>query len=573
MRRRLSLVGLVVLASTLGCFRAPPPPQVRPVKLAVVVVFDQLRGDYLERWRPLFVPDGFKRLMNEGAWFANCHYPYANTVTGAGHASILTGTSPYRHGIVANEWYQDGADAYCASTPRYDFVPPKKVDPPKLEVPKLEDVAKAIKKKTYAGNPTRMLSPTVADSLKEATGGRAKIYGLSMKDRSAVLPLGFSGGEAYWFENRFVTSTYYRETLPKWVQEFNASGTADRWFDQIWDRSRPDVDYVRYAGPDDVEGEGSPRTFPHAMSNGEKKPGSKYHNAVYTSPFGNDLLAEFTKTCVNVEKLGTHPDADLLVVSFSSNDAVGHAWGPDSQEVLDITLRSDVLMADLLKFLDAKVGPGNYSVVLTADHGVCPLPEVAAAKGLDAKRVAPAVLVRGAETFLQAAFGKAAEGEPEAGKALQWLEAVDPPFVYLNTRLIEAKKLDRETVSKALADWLLTQDGIARTFTRGQLGGDVPATDEIGQMVKRGFRPDRCGDVVVVLKPYHFYSTGTGTTHGSPYPYDTHVPLLAYGPGIPGGRRTELVTPQHAAPITAALLGIAPPKDCDYKLPETLYRW
>lgn len=258
-------------------------------------------------------------------------------------------------------------------------------------------------------------------------------------------------------------------------------------------------------------------------------------------------------------------------MSFSPNDAVGHPWGPNSQEVLDVSLRADFVVANLLRFLDANVGAGQYSVVVTADHGVCPMPEVSKGQDIDAKRVPFVNVVRGAELFLHERYGKGANPLSGGKKAPQWLESVDPPFIYFNARLIEAKRLDREAVARALGEWMQTQEGIACTFTRGQLAGEFAPDDDLAQRMRKSFHPDRCRDVAFVIEPYHLLGSGTGTTHGTPYPYDTHVPLLAYGPGVLGGRRTEAVVPQQAAVLTANFLGI-PPRDCEYALPTTLYR-
>lgn len=590
--RCLFLALPVALAAAVGCFRATPTGTAKPVKLVVVVVFDQLRGDYLDRWRPLFGRDGFRRLQNDGAWFANCHYPFATTATGPGHAAILSGCSGDKNGIVNNEWYDRAAaeKVYCASTPRYQFVPGKK--------PVLDENGKPKKKQPEAGNPDRLLSPTVADSLAATTGGAAKIVGLSLKDRSSVLPLGHSRGTAYWFDNTFRTSTYYRETLPKWVQDFNAGGTADSFSGTEWTRLRDPALYDRFAGPDVAPGEAIDRhkkeqytaavaaarktgdpappepsfvAFPHPFGTA---PGSGYYGSVAASPAGNELLAAFTKACVAGENLGRNPTPDLLVVSFSSNDLVGHAYGPDSHEVLDITLRSDAMMADLLRFFDRTVGAGNYAVVLTADHGICPLPEVEAGKGRDAKRVPAAGILAAAEHHLGALFGAPTADPSKPGKKPRFIEESAFPSVHLNPRLLAAMKLDPGLVALELARWLPTQDGIAAAYTRAELLGEIPATDAVGKRVQKSFHPDRSGDVLVVTKPFYLLTEeyATGTNHGTPHAYDTHVPLIVYGPGVAGGRRSEAVTPQHAAPIAAAFLGVPPPRDCEYTVPATLTR-
>ncbi|MCU0704559.1 MAG: alkaline phosphatase family protein [Fimbriiglobus sp.] len=570
----------------------PPPLRANPeVRLVVLVVFDQLRADLIARpeWREHFGQGGFRRLQDNGAWFTHCHYPYAITATGPGHAAMLSGASPSRTGIVNNEWYdrREKSEAYCAGESRFELVPaPPKADP--------GEVASTRTFKT-AGSPRRMLVPTVADVLKTYTSGRGKVFGVSLKDRSALLPSG-SGATtrpdgAFWFDGRFVTSTYYADAVPEWVATFNASGRADRDFGKDWVRHRPDLDYDKLAGPDDGEGEGSGigqgRTFPHPMTGGKDKTGLpftnpkaagvKFYDALVNSPMGNELLLDFAKACIDAEQLGADDEPDLLTVSFSSNDLIGHTWGPDSHEVLDCTLRSDEILTRLLAHLDAKVGQGKYAILLTADHGICPLPEFAAkhperypdAAARSARRVPSKPMRDGAEKHLQAKFGP-----PRDGKAT-WIETVKPPYFYLDHARIKAKGLKAETMAEELAAWVRTYDGVAGAYTAAGLRESN--LDAMMEKVRLAFHPDRSGDVYVVLQPYLLIGDPdkdnklpTGTTHGAPQPYDTHVPLLVYGPGVKGGPRAEAVTPLHAAPIAAKFLGVPPPPAAMYTLPKTL---
>lgn len=590
--RRAALVSLLVLLGGLvaaghnrpaKAAQAAGRPEKPRVKLAVLVVFDQMRGDFLDKWKPLFGPDGFARLQADGAWFADCHYPYATTTTGPGHASILTGTCPDRHGIVNNNWYDRAAaaDVYCSASTRYKPVP---------EIPKAADDEgkagdkKAAPKAKAGGHPERLLSETVADVLKRLHGDKAKVFGLALKDRSAILPTGKRPDGVYWFDGRFGTSTYYADRVHPWVEAFNRSKPADRWLGKEWTKFRPDLDYAKYSGPDDGPGEGrgveakdgktvlwrQGKTFPHPTGKGAlNKP---YYDAVANSPFGNDLLVEFAKSCAVAEELGKDDVPDLLVVSFASNDLIGHTWGPDSQEVLDVTLRSDALMADLLRFLDEKVGKGNYVLAVTADHGICPLPEASAAKGIEAKRIDGKTLLAGAEKHLQATFGGDTPPAKEAKGKSAWIEAQSLPWLYLNQRFVKASGKTSAEVAKSLADYLVKQPGVARAVTRDQLGAGFGESDPIGRRMVRSYHPDRSGDVYLLLKPYHLFgqSLASGTSHGAPYDYDTHVPLLVYGPGIPGGKRTEAVTPQATAAIFARFLGVPAPKDADFPVPATL---
>jgi hypothetical protein len=285
---------------------------------------------------------------------------------------------------------------------------------------------------------------------------------------------------------------------------------------------------------------------------------------------------ELAKACVTAEELGSHDAPDLLVVSFSSNDPIGHAWGPDSHEVLDVTLRSDAIMAELLAFLDRQVGKDQYLLAVTADHGVCPMPEVSRAKGVApfAARVDHVEMRKELDAHLTKTFPAS---KPADGKPAKWVEeTVYFPWVYLNSRLVKAVGKPREEIAAEAARFLATptptRTGVARTFTHAELSGPISPTDEVALHVKRSFYPSRCGDVYVLLQPYCLASgpPGTGTSHGTPYTYDTHVPLLVYGPGIRGGERGESTTPQALASIFAKWLDVRRPKDAAFPIPETL---
>lgn len=552
-------------------------------KLLVLLVFDQLRGDYLDKWKDLFGNDGFRRVQKDGTWFTNCHYPYATTTTGPGHASMLTGTTPDRHGIAQNEWYdrKTAKIINCSESSRYQRVPPLPKVAPKdepLEEPKKSDTSPLVPtREKSAGMPDFLLAPTVGDALKEATGGRAKVVGLSFKDRSALLPVGKKADAVYWLDSTdgmIVTSSYYRDSVHPWVAEFNRNRIPDQWFGTQWTRFRTDIDYAKYSGPDQGVGEGigsrQGLVFPHAMHGGLKKPGNAYYTALFNSPYGNDFLFELVKTAIASEELGKDDVTDLLCVSFSSNDAIGHVWGPDSQEVLDVTLRSDRMMAEFLAFLDKHVGKGKYVLAITADHGVCPLPEFTAKSGTFAKRINPRKIFTAAEDYLTEKFNL---GKPlDAKGQLHWIEYANTQWVYLNQNLIEALGLKPAVVEKALAEFLEKQEGIDRAFTRTDLVKEFPDSDPIGQCVKRSYYSDRCGDVAIVVKPFCLLTTTTsGTSHGQPHAYDTHVPLVVYGARVKARTRKDAVTPQATAAIFAAAAGIQPPKMATYPVPDGLF--
>lgn len=567
---------LIFLGIPLVMFAQEPKP-----KLVVLVVFDQMRGDYLDKWRPQFGKDGFIRLQTEGAWFTNCHYPYSVTTTGPGHTSMATGTCPDVHGIINNTWYdaKRGASVNCSEDSRYMRIPPlPKKEPEKEPENKDKEKEPASNTPKAYGTPERSLAPTIGDALKAATGGKAKVIGLSFKDRSAVLPTGPKADGAYWLDNEdgmIVTSSFFRDAVHPWVAEFNKSRLAEQWYAKSWTHFRTDVDYKKLSGPDDVVGEGKGSkqgvTFPHLMDGGQKKITKAYYEALYNSPFGNELLLELVKIAIVKEQLGKDDVPDFLSVSFSSNDAVGHTWGPDSQEVLDTTLRSDVLMGQFLKFLDDTVGKGQYVLCVCADHGICPIPEVSAAKGMDARRFNTKQVLAEAELHLRKTFAP----QDDLFSRTKWIENTTVPWIYLNHKLIESKMLSAAKVTDELASFLNKQTGVTRTFTKAQFAKDFDRYDTYGRMMKRSYHAERAGDVGVQLRPYWIFGDEkypTGTTHGAPYTYDTHVPLLVFGTKVQPGSRSELVTPQTIASIFATALGIPAPAKAEFPTPTGLFK-
>ncbi len=527
-------------------------------RIVVVISFDQMRGDYPERWNSLLADDGLRRVGTDGVWYSNAHLPYACTSTGPGHASIATGVPPSVHGIIENDWYDraNGKRVYCATGERpYDRVP--------------SNSAAGSRSKDATGlSPERMLAPTMGDVLRTANK-KSRVFSLALKDRAAVLMGGKNPSGAYCFDTatgQFHTSTYYREQPHAWVSLLNSSKAADRWFGKNWDRLLDPLAYNRLAGPDDVIGEsidlkGQGRVFPHPLGNDQPEPGGKYYAQLEKSPFANELLWEFAKTCIREEQLGRGESPDLLYLGFSANDLIGHAWGPDSHEVLDVTLRSDRLVAEILAFLETTLGKDRFTLVITADHGVCLLPEVARSKHPDAARFSPSAELGPLNEVLDETFGGAEVGGGN------WVEAVDYPWLYLNRRSVAARGVPYETVEAFAAQWVGNRENHAAGYTRTKLAGP-PLADPLGRSIQLAFHPDRCGDVYALPKPYCIPSPGNGTTHGSPYSYDTHVPVFAVGYGVP--KLGKLDGPQSAlivAPIVCKALGIDPPKAVAEKSP------
>lgn len=548
-----------------------------PGKLVVLVVFDQMRGDYLSRWAKEFGQDGFERIKREGVWYSNVELPYACASTGPGHASIATGAPPSVTGIIENEWYNRAAAAsvYCAQPSRpYELVPP---------LANSDKEKKASRGSPLGFAPDQLLAETVADRLKAASGGKSKVVSLSIKDRTAVMMGGRKPDALYCFntlDGKFHTDAYYRERPHAWVEEFNAAGMSNRWFGQTWDRFEPKLDYKALTGnPNPAPGSGygvsQRHNFPHAMAEGATAVGPKYYEAVETSPYGNELLFELVKKAIAAEQLGKGDTADLLCVSFSSNDLIGHYWGPDSWEVLDVTLRADRMMAEFLKFLDESVGKDRYALVMTADHGVCPIPEQSREKG--ARRVMMEAGNNEIYTPLTAALTERYGGAPTA-----WFLGADDsernrlwPWIYLNYPALSARDLKPEQVAETVRDWLTGQPFIQAAFTRADIEAiDLQKVDpwSVPAKVKRAYRPDRCGDVIAAPQPGVLVTTyKSGTNHGTPHRYDDHVPVLAIGAGAPRlGQQSPKLSSLIVAPITCRLLGIDPPATALEKLPVSV---
>jgi len=469
-------------------------------KLVVAIAVDQFRYDYLLRFRAEY-KQGLDWLLTRGAVFTNAYYQHFPTVTAIGHSTFLTGATPSISGIVGNDWFDRETGKSVTSVS--------------------DEGVKILGGPGEGGaSPHRLLVSTVGDELKISGGGRSRVIGISMKDRSAILPSGHMADAAFWFDHKtgsFISSTYYFSELPAWASEFNAAHPADRYQGEHW------------------------------MSGHFDQMGEKLYNAVYDSPFGNELEEAFAERAVEAEKLGQRGVTDLLTISFSSNDAVGHALGPDSPEVHDISVRTDQVLGKLFQFLDAKVGMENVLVVMTADHGVSPVPEVNQARKMPGGRMPPRIVRDTVQTALAKKYG---EGN--------WISSPSEHSLYLNLELIHEKKLDRAEVNQAAAEAAMGIAHVARVFTREQLMHGAVLEDQISRRVMNGFYERRGADVYLLLEPYWMFSA-RGTTHGTTYSYDAHVPVIFMGPGIRAGRFDENIIVNDIAPTLATLLGIETP--------------
>ncbi len=561
MRRRtlLLLVLAVILVFNSAApaqRRTQPTVQKRP-KLVLLIAVDQFRYDYLERFGDLFGPNGFRRLMRDGASWTQSNYDHMPTYTAPGHGTMMTGAYPAESGIIGNEWLDR------ASGKRITSVSDESV---KLLGGQPNDAA---------SSPSRLMASTVGDELRLATNDRAKVIGISIKDRSAILPAGRHANAAYWFSwtsGTMVSSTYYFNQLPAWVTAFNAAKPADKYFGTKWDRLLPESEYTKRVGADNpswekVTATGDTNSFPHTITGGATTPGRAFYTALDYSPYINDFLLSFAQQAIVHEQLGQDDDTDVLTVSFSANDYVGHRFGPYSQEVMDVTLRTDRNIGTLLDFIDARVGLANTLIALTADHGVAPIPEHAAALGLGGGRVPFANVMGKIQATISARYNPQGKSpDPSADYLLRFNEGANTREwfinnnIYFNYDALRRDGVNLEEFSGVVVAAALTVPGIARAFSRLQLlRGATSITDPIERRALHGFYPARSGDVVMVAEPYKLIAETITATHGSPYSYDTHVPTIIMGAGVIPGRYLEPASPADIAPTLSALLRITPP--------------
>jgi len=528
MNFRLLLTSL--LTSLLTC-ALPLSSEAAPPKLVLAIIVDQLRYDYLERFHGQFTQGGFRLLTDKGAFLTFAHYNHAPTTTGPGHATALSGTPPAVHGIISNDWFDKRTlkMVNCVSDPGVTGV--------------------GIAESYGQRSPRNFIGTNFADELRLRY--HSKVVGISLKDRGAILPAGKRPAGAYWFDSHsgnFATSTYYLPELPAWVREFNERKRPQSFIGQTWKRL---LDPKLYEWPDDAAGEGvmpgeTMATFDHTVF---PSPLEGFETIVPT-PFGDQLLAEFALAAIDGEKLGAGPQPDLLCISFSSLDAVGHRFGPYSQEVQDMTLRLDRELAGLFSALDKKLGLANVMIALTADHGVAPTPEFAAEQGLGGGRIDPLALTADLLAKLSARFGP--------GKFLLVPRIVDGNL-YFDHDALREKQLPPEVVAGFIREWALSTGIFQAGYTRAQLL-DGLAPGLLGQRVLNGYNPERSGDIVLVYKPFTLPIPGkAGTTHGTPFNYDTHVPVLFHGTGFKPGRYADEFSVNDLVPTLCAALRMNEP--------------
>ncbi len=522
-----------ILALVLFCtFTVEAQQTIKRPKLIVGIVVDQMRWDYLYRFYDRYDANGgFKRMLNQGFTCENTLIPYTPTYTGCGHSSIYTGSVPAINGITGNYWWDRDQmrSVYCTE----------------------DKTVNTVGSTTSAGkqSPRNMLTTTICDELRIATNFKSKVVGISIKDRGGILPAGHSANAAYWYDGgvgKWITSTYYMNELPKWVNDFNAQKLVDKYYEKGWNTLYPINTYTQSTA-DEKSHEAKTlggNKFPYDM----KGYIGKDYGKISTTPMGNTLTAEFAKATLVAEQLGADDITDFLAVSFSSPDYIGHTFGPNSVESEDGFLRLDKELGSFLDFLDAKVGEGQYTVFLSADHGVAHTPEYMTENKMPGGRVFMSDITK----QLNAALNEKYNITP--------LVVYDDNYQFgLNHPKIDSAKLDAEDI----IDWIVARmskdSNFARIFSLEELN-EVPLPVTVRNMLNNGYYKRRSGDIQFLLKPNYIDAwSNTGTTHGLWNPYDTHIPLLWYGWGIKQGKTNRETYMTDIAPTIAALLRIQMP--------------
>ncbi|MBI1806397.1 MAG: alkaline phosphatase family protein [Ignavibacteria bacterium] len=530
------LFTILFVASSCGIAAQP--------KLVVIIVLDQFPYEYMTRFQPYFSKGGFNYLLEDGANFENAKYEHAYTKTAPGHAAIVTGVYSHLNGITSNRWYDRDK---------------------KRAVNCVDDETVRVLGNHHMGrSPRNLQTPTVGDLLREKTNFQSKVIGISNKDRSAILMAG-KRGTAYWIEDSvIVSSSYYMEKLPEYVTTFNTSGVFQKYFGKQWTEINASVaakvcddDDVPYEG--DIAGLG--RAFPHSMvGSNTSHITPSYYTAVEHSPFATEILLTFAQKVVIGETLGTRNVTDMLCIGISATDEIGHLYGPQSHEVFDVVLRTDSLMGDLFAFLEEKVGLKNCLIALTSDHGIPSIPEYLKKKNPkgDAGRFRLSDVIGRCTAVLDKVF--------EQTSGSRWVEQVIDSDIYLNRDLLKEKNIPLGPAMRVLKDSLPVSTPFAAAYTRDELDHSL-LLDHWGQMVAKSYYPSRSGDVMFVLKPYYI-NTGdnTGTSHGQPYDYDTHVPLIVAGKDIKQGTYQNEASPVDIAATIGALLGVKLSPDCEGRI-------
>ena len=508
-------------------------------KLVVGIVVDQMKMEYLYRFNDDFSEKGFKRLMRDGYTFHNMQYNYLPTYTGPGHASIYTGATPATHGIVGNEWFSRklGKERYCTE----------------------DDSVKTIGDGTKAEgqmSPKNLLSTTITDELRMTTNFKGKVIGMSLKDRGAILPAGHFANWAFWYSKTgaFISSTFYGEKLPDWVTQFNNEKHYLPYLNQNWELFKPIATYNESLHDDNpYEGKLYKSDKPVFPYNLKEMLAKNDAGIIRSTPFGNNLLAEFAIKAIEMEELGEDDNTDFLTVSFSSTDYVGHELGPRSMELQDTYLRLDQTIAEFLNYLDTTVGKGNYLVFLTADHAGAENAKYLNDNKYNVTNVLPKDIRTALKNFSTDTFGE--------DLVLNYSSF----NLFFNKEIIKTKGLELTKVKQAFKDFLMTQDQVKRVYTEDEILSNL-GNDANLNCIAKGYDVTQNGDLVILDKPGYIEYGKTGTSHGTIYSYDTHVPCIFYGWHIPKGETHDRKEITEIAPTLAQILKIPFPNGTECKV-------
>ncbi|MEO8149812.1 MAG: alkaline phosphatase PafA [Bacteroidia bacterium] len=532
-----SLISTIIVLNFCFGQKAQPKSTSQKPKLVVGIVVDQMKYDYVFRYWDKLGNGGFKRLMNEGMFCKETHYNYVPTYTGPGHSSIYTGTTPATHGIVSNDWFvrDSSKTIYCTE----------------------DKSVKTVGANDSLGwmSPRNLLTTTIGDELKISNTFKSKVIGVALKDRSSILPAGHSANAAYWWDGitgDWITSTYYMTTLPKWVSDFNTQKLAEKYFSQGWNTLLPINQYTESTADNSsyeglFRGEKTP-VFPHNIAD------SNSIDALRYTPWGNTLTRVFAEAAIDGEELGKDSITDMLTVSFSSTDYVGHKYGTHAIETEDVYLKLDKDLEEFLNFLDKKIGNQNILLFLTADHAAIPNPVFLADHKIPAGYFDSKPMIDSLKkTFIKYYADS------------NLFATFDNDQIYLNRKLALEKNIDLKLLQNNVAEFCAGFQGVHNTLTASQLN-EMEYTKGVNHLVQMGYNRKRSGDVIIELEPGLIEWLGkTGTTHGSPYTYDTHVPLWFYGGLIKNGTTSESIEITDIAATVSNLLNIEAPNGCNGK--------
>ena len=502
---------------------------VKSPKLLVGLVVDQMRYDYLFKYWDKLGQNGFKRMINDGYLFKNANYSYVPTYTAPGHATIYTGTTPSMHGIVANSWFDDafGISKYCVSDNQYNSIGTQTEEGEK--------------------SPRYMVVTTIGDEMKLMNNNHSKVISISLKDRSSVLPGGHKANASYWLskKGKWITSSYYMNKLPSWVEAFNTERPASFYLGKNWKPIFPIMEYEEsFSDDNDYEEthkwESSP-VFPHDFSNVSEEQG---YDLIKYTPMGNTMTKDFAIKAIKKEKLGSDKYTDLLAISFAPIDYIGHFYGPHSIEMQDAIIQLDVELELLFKYIDENIGKNNVLYFLTADHGAVNVPKYLMDQKIPSGYFDSKACIKLINAECNKDFG---------------IDSVVLNYtngqIYLAEDLIQYKKINLEDIKKKVVSIVSGFSGVSKIIASNNL----ESNDIWVQQVKKGFYKGRCGDLYIVLKPGWIHQQNKGTTHGSGYSYDTHVPLLFMGTNIKHGSSNQKVSIEDIAPTISTLINVSFP--------------